>query len=265
MRLKYLFFPISIVIAISIFSGYAWPEISRIRDINKEIGGNKAKLSSIIEKRDAVDALDSKMSDEKSIGQFVKNYLPEKRVEERIISSLNLLSTDSGVTLVSLNLKNVDPTGVQKKEQTTAEIISAANSVKNSLEVPGDSRSAKSSSGGSGMKYTEAGIIVSGEYAKIKLFLGQIERMQIFNNIRSVTISKPESAPGAPPSSLLLGNIVVNFGHLEPVKISSENILNFKPDLETDSFLVLKKFVSEKSTAVAGDSQAQGKADPFQQ
>lgn len=262
MRLKYLLFPVAVVIAVCIFIMYAWPEFANIRTKNEKILENREKLQEILKKREAVEKMGSMINQNQSDKQLIENYLPSKRVEEKIISNLNFLATDSGVALVSLNLKSMDFVS-SKQNKTTAQTISDANKIKSTLEVSDDPGSSVASSVTGDVKYTEANMTVSGDYAKIKIFLGQIQRMQLFNNVKSISISKPQT--GEPNSSSnLLADVVMDFGHMEMLRVGNQTALNFSNDIDSETILALKKFISEKSTSVLSTSQAQGKANPFQ-
>ncbi|MGI6104084.1 MAG: hypothetical protein ACOYB5_02075 [Patescibacteria group bacterium] len=263
MRLKYLFFPIAVIIAICIFIAYAWPEITKIRMQNEKILESNGKLQDVIAKNDAIKKMSSMINENQSDKQLIEDYLPNKRVEEKIISSLNFLATDSGVALVSLNLKSVDA-APSKQARTTAQTISDANKVKNTLEIPDDSnnsRSSTSTSNDESVKYTKVILAASGEYDKIKIFLDQIQRMQLFNNIKSISITKPQTTEGS--STSLIADVTVDFGHLEMTQSDSRTAFNFSNEFDDETISALKEYISNKSTSVLSNEQAQGKANPF--
>ena len=90
MRLKYLFFPIAVIIAICIFIAYAWPEITKIRMQNEKILESNGKLQDVIAKNDAIKKMSSMINENQSDKQLIEDYLPNKRVEEKMVIFLTI-------------------------------------------------------------------------------------------------------------------------------------------------------------------------------
>ena len=109
MRLKFLFFPIILVISLSIFIGYIWPEINNLKMANDEKIKNQGMLQDIAAKQAAIAKIDSQMTSNSADTATINNYLPSTRVEERILSGVNFLASDAGVSLANISLKDAQP------------------------------------------------------------------------------------------------------------------------------------------------------------
>ena len=80
MRLKFLFFPIILVISLSIFIGYIWPEINNVKKINEEKLTNAQSLQSIKDKQAAIELIGTQITNDSDGKTIVDNYLPNKKV-----------------------------------------------------------------------------------------------------------------------------------------------------------------------------------------
>lgn len=239
MRLKFLFFPVVLVISLAIFIAYIWPDFQKIIDLNKENGENKAKLESINLKKDKIKQMAVKIASDTEGESFIKNYLPEKKVYEQIINRLNFLATDSGVSLID---------------------ISAASSAKSSQQ----SAAVKTGAASDSLNLYEVKVSINGDYPKIRSFLDQVHFLPLFNSIKSLDIYKREKGQNetASPNDLI-ADIVISFAYMEQLKPSEEEKSAFIPEPETYSTTVatLKAYVSQKTPDVVYEKK--GKDNPF--
>lgn len=267
MRLKFLFFPIILIISLAIFIGYIWPEITSILEINDYKVAKSAELQSIKEKQAAIELVDKKISENIADETTVKGYLPENKIEERIISGINYLAGAANVPLLNISL-------VDSKE--TANLMNAVGS---SLDAPAKGTIAinplivdpvtgvASVDNKNSIQVTSVKIAVAGDYEKIKIFLDSLQRMPILNTIKSLNITKEKNAsttdPAVNTSLSLSADVVVDFGYLSVAKVNSQQLENFKPELDNDTILSLSKYISQKSQSIVIGDDKKGKLNPF--
>ena len=279
MRLKFLFFPIMLIVSLSIFIGYIWPALDDLKTANADKITDQNTLQAIKDKKTAIDKIDSQINDDSEGETVIDSYLPAQRVEERIIAGVNFLATDSGISLVNISLKdgaaapiagatadqtgavaNVVAAGITPVDATNSAAIAEAASASASLPAQGAASSLQS---------TEADISISGNYANLRLFLDQLQRMSIFNSIKSVSISAPVAAPGdaaaapATDASVLSAHVIVDYGYLNLANMDNQKIANFQPGLDSSTIAVVKQYISKKTPTADSGGNSNGKTNPF--
>lgn len=271
MRLKFLFFPIIIVISLSVFIGYIWPEFKNLKDANTEKKSQQEALKAIMDKNTAIKSIDDQISKDSEGNNMVNNYLPSKKIEERILTGINFLATDSGVTLTDVAIS--DGSSMDKKnDDSTRFSISSLAAISNG-NVAGTENGSGSVKSEDGLNATSANISVTGDYDKIRLFIDQLQKMSIFNSIRSLSISaqatdgqnneeaSQESVPAS--SGVLLANISVDFGWMRTAEITNHKIANFKPMLDNSTIQIVKEYIHQKAPAADRFGNEDGKRNPF--
>ncbi|EKD46738.1 MAG: hypothetical protein ACD_67C00088G0001 [uncultured bacterium] len=270
MRLKTLFFPIILVISVSIFIGYIWPEITRLRSANEIKLKMDQQLQEIDVKKGAAESVGKQISSSDS-EKTIKDYLPENKIEERIINDVNFLASGSNVALVDISLesektvsdsKTAAPVGVAGILNPIARADAVANE-----EQPIDELTAGKAVG-SATRSTSAMISISGEYDKIRVFLNGLHRLPIFSTVKSLVITKQqtEKSEGESSSSenILLANVDVDFGYMNVSKVSGQEVAKFNPEnIDNEIVDVLKKYTSQKAPSLEIDGGAKGKSNPF--
>jgi hypothetical protein len=249
MRLKFLFFPIMLVITFSIFIGYIWPEINNIKDINREKLSNTQALQAVRDKQSSIKSIGTQILNSSS-AEVINNYLPNKKVEERVIGGVNYLATDSGISLVSISLKSSN----------------ATNSALGALPPVDSTVGGQAPYINDEPSFIEAAISISGDYEKIKLFLDQLQKMTLFNELKSLSISNSKSSSDNSNSSSLSADIAINFGYLPPVKPDDNKIARLKTDLGSETIEALKQYITPKAESIASTINAagtKGRTNPF--
>lgn len=264
MRLKFLFFPIILIISLAIFIGYIWPEITSILEINDYNVEKSAELQSIKEKQAAIELINKKISENVEEENAVKGYLPENKIEERIISGINYLAGGANVPLLNISL-------IDSKE--TANLMNSGTSsspgapvATNPLVIDPITGKITSDDNKNLIQNTSVKIAIAGDYEKIKIFLDSLQRMPIFNTVKSVNITKEKNAgtdPAVDVSLSLSADIIVDFGYLSVAKVNSQQLENFKPELDNDTILALNKYISQKSQSTVISDDRKGKLNPF--
>jgi len=265
MRLKILFFPIMLVISGVIFVGYIWPEIDNIKNINKEKLSNSQTLAAIKSKQAAIEQIGTQMVNDVDGNTMIDNYLPDKKVEEKIIGGINYFAADAGVSLADISIKDVEPAVVSGQNP--------AAPATGALSADGSANAQISQADTNRMLFSEVSISIIGDYSKIRLFIDELQRMALFSSIKSLAISNKVQAAGSASgsentvnSTNLLSDIVVDFGYLKSYGLDNNRIAQFKPGLDNETISTLKQYISQKTasiTSLINSSGNKGKTNPF--
>ncbi|EKD58511.1 MAG: hypothetical protein ACD_56C00110G0004 [uncultured bacterium] len=272
MRLKFLFFPIIIIISLYIFIGYIWPEIANLKVANEEKLSHEQAIKAIKDKQTAIQTIDAQINSDSEGESVVNSYLPNKKMEERILTGINYLATDSQVSLVSLSLSS-GAEEVSNDDATTLSVSPLAN-IANSLQgvqnkLPETSKS--------GTETINTSISVVGEYDKINLFLDQLQKISMFHSIKSLTITSSnagdkvenasdgtvdtENNPAA--ASTLSADLVVDFGWMGTASIDNQKMSKFQSGIDKETMATIKQYISQKAPSVDKAGDMNGKINPF--
>jgi hypothetical protein len=254
-----------LVICVAIFIGYIWPEINNIKVANDEKKANTQALNDADIKKADVNAVISQISTNPDDKQIVDNYLPNSNMEERVIGGINYLASDAGISLINISM-------TKPPENTSTSVTSiATDNNTNGSSSPDDKPINK-------IQFNEATVSVSGEYDKLNLFIDNLQKMALFNSIKSLTItnSTAEDLSNAVPaetgqtsdSKILTAEIVVNFGYLkETTDYSDSQIAKLDTKLDSGTIDVLKLYLAQKDVSVISETGEAagpiGKKNPF--
>ena len=232
-----------------------------ISSINQEKKENEKSLQEIKDKASSIEAIGKQIASSSGDVTLINSYLPNKKVEEKIIGGMNYLASDAGVSLDNVSMKSSEGSSLQNNSPT-----------KNS------SGGQISSDNANEVRFSEATVIVSGGYDKIRLFIDQLQKMFLFNNIKSLNIYKKEvknvnsgnttdkkNTAASTNSSELSAEIIVSFGYLPPVKASNFKISSFEAKIDSETISVLKQYVSQKTESVSSivSGSNKGRVNPF--
>lgn len=265
MRLKTLFFPIMLVISISIFIGFIWPEISTLREVNEVNLAKKQEFEGIAAKKAAINSMGKQIAGGDS-EKIVKEYLPEAKAEERIINNVNFLATDAGVSLVNVSLTG-ESASTGSADTTISGVAAALNPTAGAEAVLNSNGTSTPAVAAQTSKSVTASISVSGDYEKIRLFLGGLQHASIFNTVKSVTIAKQAEVKDEEGSvsnaNTLLATAIVDFGYMLPEKVDNQKVETFKQKIDNETVETLKKYVSQKNQAIEINGGSKGRTNPF--
>ncbi|MFZ1735471.1 MAG: hypothetical protein WAU31_00885, partial [Candidatus Moraniibacteriota bacterium] len=107
MKVKLLLFPLSIVIALAVGVFWIQPGISSALMLRTKDGQAQARLDQMDQVIANIDTLDSSLTKNDGDRQFVETYLPKMGSDDVIIDEVNFLAGESGILLVSTDLKSV--------------------------------------------------------------------------------------------------------------------------------------------------------------
>lgn len=253
MRLKLLFFPLTLIVCVFVFFNYILPEIKNIGPVNEEKNNIQKALQGVKEKEETVKTLNQQISSNKIDKSKIINYLPVSRKEEQIIAGVNRLASDSQVFISDIAI-------VEKKQETPNSVPVSDTGI-----VPENTQQKK-------LQLSEAKIDILGDYEKIQLFLDQFQKMPLFNSLKSVRIYVQEQGitennnPEISQSSNILAKIVADFGYLGQRKISSIGDLEeLENSLDSTVVQALSEYTSPKiiSSLPSPNSVGEGKSNPF--
>ena len=249
MKLKLLFFPIVVVICLSLFIGFIWPDIGTIGDLKKEGKTNQSNLDAIKAKQAAIDNIGNELASNGETESLIKNYLPLDKVEERIVGGMNYLAGDANVSLLNLSMGSTSST-------------TATSSAANTLNIDGS----PASKAPAGVQKTTVTLSIGGEYDKLRVFLDGVAHMPLYNSIKSLEITKPEAKDKdgkTIESSALLASVVVDFGYMNKATVDDASAAKFKPGLDDKMIEAVKKYISIKSMMSGVEVGNKGKSNPF--
>jgi Tfp pilus assembly protein PilO len=256
MRLKFLFFPISLAISIFIFIGYIWPEIMTVKSINQEYLKNQQDMTLVQNKEAAIQSVAAQLTKSTENQTAVLNYLPTNKSEERILDGLNYIATDAGVTLGNVSIaassdnSSQSTTGTEDVSGLTQPTLAPTDgAVVATAEAQTPIVPVK-------LQSTEATIVASGTYDKIRIFAENLQKMNMFNSIKSFRITQGETDP-----AVLSLEVSVDFNYLAPIKADTQKVAKIQSELDLATIDSLKNYVSKKGSEI--NIGQTGKANPF--
>lgn len=236
------------VIAVAIFWGFAWPDILVIKKINEDRAKILADLKTVKDKQVTIGQVKDKIVSDADGAKIVNEYLPKEKTEERIIDNISYAAGNANLSLTNMS---VAPAQAKVASISPVAIISPETGQPVPAKVdPILKTSAKAS--------------VSGEYDKIRMFLDNIQKISIYNTIKSVSISKKIDTTAGKEAivndSILTAEVAVDFGYMEPIKVSSQK---FDDALDGNTITVLRKYISQKAQPLGVVGGEKGKTNPF--
>ena len=265
MKLKYLFFPITLILAVVVFWAYITPEIDSFQVANIDYNSKQQLLKSTQEKKTLLESLSSKIQGASEDTALVYDYLPKNKQEEKIIGQLNYLATDSGIFLDNLELAPV-------LVPVNTEII-APNPVGTNLVSTGVVSANPASSGPTNIDATQniqAIITVEGEYDKLRAFFNKVERVPLFNSIKSLKVYTTDGVASANPAAAgqttatkISAKLVVNFAYLGQIKADDKKIAVFNPEIDNATIQKLKEYINGNVPKINVNDITAGSDNPF--
>ena len=253
-----------LVICVAIFIGYIWPEIINFGVANNEKKNNMQVLNDAKKRTADINAVIKQLSTDLNDKKIVDSYLPNVNMEERVIGGINYLANSAGVPL--LNITTAKASGASIKISPVATTGSNANGSTLNDEKNNE------------MQLPEFTILISGEYDKLNLFIDKLQKMALFNSIKSLTIknSAAEKEPAdtasankiaaTSTSKNLSAEIVVKFGYLKTNNFSENQLVRLDPKLDSGTINTLKLYLDQKDVSViseTGEAGLVGKKNPF--
>lgn len=236
---------------------------------------HNAEIESINSKKAAIQRIDAQINGDGEGERIVNDYLPSGPVEEKILTAINFLATDSEVSLVDLSFNNGN---ASEKKSDDVSLLSSGSPLANAItanSVNAANQASQAESIIDNKQKIQTSIVVSGDYDKIRLFIDQLQKISPLNSIKSVSISSQSvdserqagseagDAANQVASTGLSADITLDFYWMSPVQIDSQKIANFKSGLDGDAIAVVKQYVSQKAPSVEKFGNIDGKRNPF--
>ena len=250
MRLKIFFFPLVLIISVSIILLAIVPEWGKAKMQKKDLEVKMQSLENITNKKKNAEALSSYVETKKDDVNFVESYLPAKQSEERAIDGINYIALNSSVVLGNIDLESVKADPVPIPESTGLDVPVMGSESMNADGTPVVVDSAPQ------VRYTRAKVNVLGTYESLLMFLGKLDNIRFLSKVKSLEIKTEESDSGSSSASganeqqgsnILAADIVVDFGYLKKasVKDGYTNKLFERPSFSTKTLEKLKNDVSK--------------------
>ncbi len=259
MKIKLLFFPAVLAISIIIFIFYVWPELGAVRKAKSDLDESKKVLENILEKKNNLENLKNGLNQNQDKESLVLSYLPPDKNEERIINGINYLAANSGASLADLSLE-------KEKSVTNEEYENTADSKE--ILFSGSSADSADFSAGQALKprlrFVKFKISINGNYDNIKTFLEDLHKMEMFNSVDSVLISKQEKNKDQAQNQEALQSVIeAGFGYLPKAKINGNYSASIFTQLSFDFTPCgkLKALVSKKIPDL--EIGERGRVNPF--
>lgn len=265
MRLKFLFFPSVLIVAVALFIGVIWPGLQEYKLKNAENAELEKQLLDLDKREQNAQQMAQELENKKEMRDFMDKYLPVKPSEERILDSVNYVSVGSGVALAGIEVK-------EAPRDTSAEAAAPGGIALTSVDPAMVNTLGESAAQGgtaaqpSPVKMMDAKVKVVGEYDKIKLFLANIRKLEFYNNIKSVTLSKQEATTDEngekTNENVLTATMEISFGHMPRVKAqSADGSLFSAAALETGSYEAVREYAKQVIPAL--EPELAGRGNPF--
>ncbi len=249
MRLKYLFFPIILILAVAVFFGYINPEIVAFKAVSDDYNTNLQILQGVKNKKAALDSLSNTIKNDEESNAMILNYLPKNKVEEKIVGEVNYLAANAGVFLD--NVEIVD-------NPTPASVVADLASKNQPIDI---------------IQNTQAVITVDGDYDKLKTFFNGIQHIPLFNSIKSLNIATVEkttssdsaatSTTGSQSTTTITAKITVDFGYLKQVKADDKKLADFHPEIDNATIQKLKDYTAGNVPKINMSGISAGSNNPF--
>jgi len=227
--------------------------------ISKENDLAKEKLDLILRKKNVVRSLDQELGMNPDKENFVRNYLPEGKNEEKIINAVNFLAASSGVSLIDISVKKDTINEIEKEN-----IPSPDERIFNFSQDGGEEIQAEMPVYFKSISFE---ISVAGKYENIKAFLSGMGKLEAMNKIKSASIYREEDKTKkegeVTPADILSSKILSEFFYLEKIQAGGNYGLRI---LNSDSFDFsqvdkIKQFISQGTSVL--ESGEKGNNNPF--
>ena len=223
MKVKILFFPVAVFVALVVGIWHIQPEIANVLELRRTLAAKEQTLQDIQQKARNVTLLASSLDAKNSIAADprqstetkVLEFLPQAQDHERVVDSLNALANEAGLAVVNVEF---DP-------QATANAIAAeaARVLAEQEELALASQQSFASGDPSAVPQPVVAkpqllpmpvkVLVQGSYDNIKSFSEKLYRMNHSRSLTGLNIVRDEQAP----PDVLSATVAVTF-HYYPKK-----------------------------------------------
>lgn len=244
--------------------GYIKPDIDITVMKNEQIKAAEDKAAKIEAVSSNIRALNASLDTQPDAEKFMYRYLPRTLSQEQAIDSFNFLAVQSGVSIVSIGLKQEPAVAVAPEPlvDPATNLFVAGGTGLESVAAPTAAPSVVVK------KFTLSGTVV-GSYENIKLFFDRLAHTERFHTIRLFSLAaKPEQATStgteANASEGLTGIFEAEYGHLPTQSVASAWALPVFWQSKLDLAKVSSLLSAATSTIPSLEKGESGKPNPFQ-
>jgi Tfp pilus assembly protein PilO len=256
MKVKLLFFPLSLTIALALGIWSIQPEIERSMSLREEIEAQHKKLDDINQKLKNAKTLEGELDAHSDMEQLALRYLPNVQDDERMMDSLSFLAVQSGVSLVDVKLT--------RNAQTAAKEVESEPTTASAVVGSGSAAAAPVVAPKAILKTVDAQATLKGGYENIRDFVSRINKTDRFQDFLEVEISRDSQTGNEEVSSdVLTASIGVRFSYFPQSRSASEAETNLfaQAALDFKPIQTLQGFISSPVPSL--EIGAAGKNNPF--
>ncbi|MFC1622944.1 hypothetical protein ACFL2R_01425 [Patescibacteria group bacterium] len=224
MKLKFLFFPVSLAIAATLTIWFIWPtwfdEKEGIAVIQQEIEEKKSELASVVSKKNNLASLGESMnSNGETNKKFTTRYYPEVEKNEIVVNELNQFAKNANVVIAAIAVESTEGVGARA---TRAKIPCLAVGEKVTSSRARREGAANITIEESVPEVVTVATKVVGTYEGIKGFLASVYGMEMINNISSIDIKSAADTTEDAGANDLEANLSFCLGFLPHSTVSLE-------------------------------------------
>ncbi len=252
MNLKYLFFPVVLFLAAIAFWLFIWPAAMSLQTVNAAYKVSQQNLLNMEEKKATLEKLTLQIKSGEKNGALAISYLPAQKVEEKIIGQINYIAGESKIFLNNLQLTKI-------AESTPI----VANLTPVNVGIAGGEPAAIAPV----VANTQATVTVAGDYDNLKVFFDGIQRMPLFNSVKSLEITSAEKKSTDPAVKkveyVIAAKLVIDFGYLSQVNVDNSSLKIFEPTIDTKVLDSLAEYTTKTIPNIETGDSVVGVANPF--
>lgn len=254
MKIKILMMPLMVIgiIYLSIWVAVpAYSDPEGIKDIQAKLAVSNEKLEDINRRIENAKKLANELNLDTPEQKMLFHYLPEKKLNEDVVASMNSMSSDSGVALINFSFKDA-ANEVRTVEQNLGTTMADGMEMNKAMSSPKNVEPQKTFS-----RDFIASATVAGDYAKIRSLVDSLAAFKRFNDIDSLSIVNKEG------ENLLEASLNIRFKYLDRARLISviDKEMFKNPSFDMSIADEISKKTNINITKVGIDSA--GRTNPF--
>jgi Tfp pilus assembly protein PilO len=225
MKLKLLIVPFFVIMSLVIGIGMIKPDYDSWVTKKRELTQKRAEVDRLESLRANIDSLTSNLDQNKDLETFMLRFYPLALDQERVIDAFNFISTQSGLTISAMDIKEL----VNEKQE---DVVVPGGGI---LSPMGESAIAEGADGTRPptidgappmVVYVQpepdsftAQVKVKGSYENIKSFFARLYKLDRMHELRNITVSEAKKETNAEgeevaPSGILEASFEAKFSYV---------------------------------------------------
>jgi len=210
MKIKILLMPLMLIGSIYMAIWVAKPayyDTGGIVELKAKLENSSARLDDVSKRVDNSKRLRDELNQPTVEQKIVFHYLPDQKLNEDIVASLNALATSNVVSIKSLSFKDVKDKVVV--EEFEASSMGDSAELNQSMDSPQYVAPKKTP-----FKTFNADVVIEGDYEKIRKFIADLAAFKRFNDVESLEIKKSDKEGTA----ALTASMTLRLSYMEKMK-----------------------------------------------